>query len=234
VVDDVEVGVAAHLELERVGVGHEVPAHAVGVDELHDPGRLAEVALVGRLLVGHPLHGDVRDAQRGEDVVVEAVLAEQQLVHAAQELTGLRALDDAVVVRAREGDRLADREPGERLLGRALELGRVLHRPDADDRAGALHEARDRVHRADAAGLVRLMVVPWKSSVVSLPARARRTMSSYAAQNCAKSMRSAPLIAATTSERVPLAFCRSIASPSPTPSGVTSCGLPSGCPVSVV
>ena len=76
-------------------------------------------------------------------------------------------------------------------------------------------------------GLVRLIVVPAKSSVVSLPARARRTMSSYAAQNCAKSMRSAPLMAATTSERVPLAFCRSIARPSPTPSGVTSCGLPS-------
>ncbi len=79
-------------------------------------------------------------------------------------------------------------------------------------------------------GLVRLMVVPEKSSVVSLPARARRTMSSYAAQNCAKSMRSAPLMAATTSERVPLAFCRSIARPSPTPSGVTSCGLPSTSP----
>jgi hypothetical protein len=34
------------------------------------------------------------------------------------------------------------------------------------------------VDGADAAGLVRLIVVPWKSSVVELAARARRTMSS--------------------------------------------------------
>ena len=54
VVDDVEVGVAADLELERVGVGHQVAAHAVGVDELDDAGGLVEVALVGRLLVRRP------------------------------------------------------------------------------------------------------------------------------------------------------------------------------------
>ena len=40
--------------------------------------------------------------------------------------------------------------PREGLLGRALPLGGVLHRADADDRALALHQARDRVHGADA------------------------------------------------------------------------------------
>ena len=37
-------------------------------------------------------------------------------------------------------------------------------------------------------GLVRLIVVPAKSSAVSLLPRARRTTSSYAVQNCAKSI----------------------------------------------
>ena len=37
------------------------------------------------------------------------------------------------------------------LLRGALELGRVLHRADAEDRALALHQPRHRVHGADAA-----------------------------------------------------------------------------------
>ena len=36
--DDVEVGVAALVVLQRVGVGHQVAAHAVGVDQLDAPG----------------------------------------------------------------------------------------------------------------------------------------------------------------------------------------------------
>jgi hypothetical protein len=48
VVDDVEVGVRALAELQRVGVGHEVPAHAVGVDELLHPRLLDDVVLVAR------------------------------------------------------------------------------------------------------------------------------------------------------------------------------------------
>ena len=50
--------------------------------------------------VADPAHRLVRDAQRGEDLVVEAVLAEQQLVHHLEELAGLGALDDPVVVGA--------------------------------------------------------------------------------------------------------------------------------------
>ena len=47
-----------------------------------------------------------------EDVVVEAVLAQQQLVDAAQEVAGLRALDDPVVVGRRQREDLADRAAG--------------------------------------------------------------------------------------------------------------------------
>ena len=98
-----------------------------------------------------PVDRVVRDAQRGEDLLVEALLADQQLVHDLQELAGAGALDDAVVVGASQRDRLADAELDERLLARALELGRVLERAGADDAALALHEPRHRVHRADAA-----------------------------------------------------------------------------------
>ena len=45
---DLEVGVAALLVLQRVGVGHHVAAHAVGVDQLEDPGLLADLVVVAR------------------------------------------------------------------------------------------------------------------------------------------------------------------------------------------
>src|SRR5690606_8967702 len=112
---DLEVGVRALHVLQRVDVGHQVTPHAVRVDEL----------LHARLLV-HALgevDGDVRipadrlvgDAQGGEDVVVEAALADQQLVHLLEELARARTLDDTVVVRAGQRDRLTDAQLGQRL-----------------------------------------------------------------------------------------------------------------------
>ena len=149
--DDVEVGVAALAVLQRVGVGHQVAAHPVGVDQLLHPGLLGDVVLVRGGDVADPADRLVRDAQRAEDLVVEAVLAEQQLVDPAQEVAGLRALDDPVVVGRGQRHDLADRQPGQRLGGRALVLGRVLHRADADDRALAGHQPRHRVDGADGA-----------------------------------------------------------------------------------
>ena len=73
--DDVEVGVRALPELQRVGVGHQVAAHAVGVDQLLDPRLLGDVVLVRGGDVVDPADGLVGDAQRAEDLVVEAVLA---------------------------------------------------------------------------------------------------------------------------------------------------------------
>ena len=71
------------------------------------------------------------------------------------------------------------------------------------------------------------MVTPEKSAAVSLPSRARRTMSSYAVWNWVKDMSSQPLIAATTSERDPSLPGRSIARPRLVCAGVTAFGLPS-------
>ena len=150
---DLEVGVRALHVLERVDVGHEVAADAERVDELLHARGLVDALGEVDVDVVRPVDGRVRDAQRGEDVFVEVALPDEQLVHLLEELARAGALDDAVVVRARERDRLADRELVERLLARALELGGVLERAGADDAALALHEARHRVHGADAAGV---------------------------------------------------------------------------------
>ena len=76
-------------------------------------------------------------------------------------------------------------------------------------------------------GLVSEMVTPLKSSAVSLPSRARRTMSSYAAMNWPNCIVSQRLMAATTSWREPSLFCRSMARPRLVCAGVTAVGLPS-------
>ena len=52
---DVEVGMAALLVLQRVGVGHQVPAHAVGVDQLQHPGLLADLVLMAGGNVCRPI-----------------------------------------------------------------------------------------------------------------------------------------------------------------------------------
>ena len=67
-------------------------------------------SLFDRVDVGAPLDRLVRHAEVVEDVLVEAVLAEQQLVDPLQEQPALGALDDAVVVGARDRDDLADAE----------------------------------------------------------------------------------------------------------------------------
>ena len=139
------------LVLQRVGVGHQVAAHAVGVDELLHAGGLVDVVVVRGVDVLDPADRLVGDAQALEDLVVEAVLAEQQLVHDPQEVAGLRALDDAVVVGAGQREDLGDGVAVERLLAGALPLGGVLQRADADDRALARHQARHRVDGADGA-----------------------------------------------------------------------------------
>ncbi len=75
-------------------------------------------------------------------------------------------------------------------------------------------------------GLVRVMVVPAKSSTASLPARAFFTICSYAAQNCAKSSVSQFLMLGTRSCRVPSSLGRSMARPRFTCFGTSTAGLP--------
>jgi hypothetical protein len=121
------------------------------MDQLLDARLLDDVVLVGRGDVLHPADRLVGDAQGAEDVVVEVLVTEEQLVHPPQELAGLRALDDAVVVGGGQGHDLADPEPGQRVRRRPLVLRRVVHRADADDGALPLHQSRDGVNGADRA-----------------------------------------------------------------------------------
>ncbi len=178
VLGDVQVGVLALAVLQRVGVGHDVAADPVGVDQLEDAGGLRHVVVVRRVDVLEPADRLVRDAQRLEDLVVEAALAEQEVRDDPQELAGGGALDDPVVVGRRERHDLRDAELVQGVLGGALELRRVVHRADAHDDRLSGHQAGDRVDRAEAAGVGQETVTPVKSSIVSLPSRARRTMSS--------------------------------------------------------
>ena len=91
------------------------------------------------------------EAERLEHAVVEAVLALEQLVHAAQEGARLGALDHAVVVGRGHRHDLLDAQLLER-LGRDLgEAGRVADRAGGDDRALPGHQPRHARHGADPA-----------------------------------------------------------------------------------
>ena len=141
------------LPAQRVEVGDEVAAHPVDADQRGDLHLLLQHRLfaVDRVDVGPPAHRLVRHVEGGEDVVVEAVLTEQQLVDPLQEQPALGALDDAVVVGAGDRDDLADPERAEVGPVGALELGRVVDRADADDHALAGHQPGDALDGADRA-----------------------------------------------------------------------------------
>ncbi len=143
------------LPAQRVEVGDQVTAHAVDADQLGDLHLLVQHRLltVDRVDVGTPFDGLVRHPEGVEDVVVEAVLTEQQLVDPLEEQPRLGTLDDAVVVGARDGDDLGDAERRQVAAVGALELGRVVDGADADDDALAGHQARHRLHGADGAGV---------------------------------------------------------------------------------
>ena len=142
------------LPAQRIEVGDEVAAHAVHADErghLHLLVQHRLFAVRSGCWSTRHLHRLVRHAEAAEHVVVEAVLAQQQLVHPLQEHAALGALDDAVVVGAGDRDDLADAERAERALVGALELGRVVDAADADDDALAGHQPRHALHGADGA-----------------------------------------------------------------------------------
>ena len=149
--EHIQVRMHPLLVFERVGVGHEVAAHAIGVDDLLHAHRLVEIGLMGGRDVAGPLDRLIGNTQAAEDVAVEVILAQQQLVDATQEFPGLRALDDAVVIRRGQGECLGYGIADQGFLRGALPLGRVLHCADTDDAALPLHEPRDGMLGAESA-----------------------------------------------------------------------------------
>ena len=106
---------------ERVQVRDEMAAHPVHVDELvHVDDLLVRGGLVVQGAdVRAPAGGLVRNVEAPEDLVVEAFVALEELVHRPEVLTALGATDDPVVVGAGEGEDLAHREAGDGLRVRA-------------------------------------------------------------------------------------------------------------------
>ena len=148
VVEDVEVGMAAEavgIEAQRVDIGHQVATIPVVRDQFHHPGVLVDDRV---RVVDGPAHRQVGVAEFAEDVVPE-IVREQQQMDGPQEVPGFRALNDSVVVGRGQGDQLADAQCSDPLFAGSLELGRVFHGADADDRALAVHQPRHRVHGAD-------------------------------------------------------------------------------------
>ena len=90
-------------------------------------------------------------ADRLEDRVVEAVLALEQLVDAAQEGARLRALDHAVVVGRGHRHDLLHAELRELRRVHGGHAGRVADRAGGHDRALARHQPRHARHGADPA-----------------------------------------------------------------------------------
>ena len=165
-----ERGVADRLGSERVEARGEVAVHALC---LHQRGGRLDRLEQRRVHTGFSRRGGGgrnrlrgRDRRRSwralgarghahgrEDGVVEAVLALQQLVDAAQERAGLRTLDDAVVVGRGHRHDLLDAELGQPSRVDRGESGRVADGARGHDRALAGHQPRHARDGADAAGV---------------------------------------------------------------------------------
>ena len=157
----VELGVILRRGAQRIEVGDQVAAHAVGVDQLQHRGLLGDlvqafiVAEAGErgAAVALPFHGLVGHAEFEEDLFVEPFLTLEQRLQPAQESARLRALDDAVVVGAGQGHDLGDAELRAQSVARALKLRRVVDGAGGNDRALPGHQPRDAGAGAHGAGI---------------------------------------------------------------------------------
>ena len=89
---------------ERVNIGKQVAAGAVGLNERHDTGVLID-ARVWHIL--SPAERLVWNSHFLEDFIPELVVNDE-LGDGAQEFTGLCTLDDAVVIGRGQGDQAAN------------------------------------------------------------------------------------------------------------------------------
>ena len=155
VVAGIQLGVRPDpLGVQWVQVSQQVPADPEHVDQPKDVRLLLQRdarggrgcggggRAVGRPgVVDRPPDGLVRDAQAGEHLVVEPVLAQQEPFGPRQEGPRLGTLDHPMVVRAGQADHLAHAEGRQRRRVRALVARRVADPPDPHDHALAGHQA---------------------------------------------------------------------------------------------
>src|ERR1041384_6317219 len=104
---DVELGmIEQRHRVQRIDIGHEVPAHAISINQFHHA-RLSQRVLVHLLLAGEqriaihtPTQRRVRDAEVEKNIFVELVFAKQQLMDPREERARFSALADAMMAGA--------------------------------------------------------------------------------------------------------------------------------------
>ena len=141
------------------------------MDQFLHPRRLGDLAVVAQRNVLGPTDRFAGDPQRGEDLSVEVLFAEEQLMDPAQELAALGPLDDAVVVRRGQRQDLRDSGPGD---GVRCGPRPPLDTPSLPRRRWRPDPPSGGEPNAGCPGfpeLVRLMVVPAKSATSRSPAR---------------------------------------------------------------
>src|SRR5699024_8937512 len=126
---------------QRIDIGNQVTAGAVGLDEGHDTGVFID-ARVWNILC--PAEWLVRNCHFLEDFIPELVI-NNELRNRAQELTGLCTLDDAVVIGGGQSNQTADTEVCQAVSGSASELCWVIHGTNTNDGAGTLGQTSNGV-----------------------------------------------------------------------------------------
>jgi hypothetical protein len=146
VIGEVQLAVGQHLPSDGVELGEQMTPHPIHVHQVADPRLLVElsVEIATRGQVAAPPHGFVRDPQRAEDLVVEAILAQQKAMDLREELAGLGSLDHAMVVRARDGQHFADTQTCKAAGIGSFVLGRVVESAGSNDDALQRHQSRHR------------------------------------------------------------------------------------------
>ena len=98
---------------ERIEIGEEMSAHAIGVDHLQRRRlpRHRVFPFAGAIL--SPALRLIRNAQVAIDLIVEIVSAEKELVHGGEKCPRFRTLNDAMVVCRRHRHHFGDAEIGQ-------------------------------------------------------------------------------------------------------------------------
>src|SRR5712692_2518997 len=157
---DVQLGmIQKRHRVQGIDVGDQVATDSIGIYQFHHArlSRRLLVHLIGARKEGRaidvPAQGRMRNTQIGEDVVVKTFLPDQQLVHARQKRSRLRALNDAMIVSVADRNGLTDAELRKDGGNHRLIFRRIFNRAGGDDRRLPRHQARRGRDRADGAGI---------------------------------------------------------------------------------
>src|SRR5258708_36050576 len=134
--------------VQRIDVRDQAAADSISIYQFHHarlPRRLL-VHLIGarkeRRAIDVPAQRRMGNAEIGEDVVIKALFADQQLVHPRQKCSRLRALNDAMIVMAADCDRLTNAELRKDRGNHRLIFRRIFNRAGGDDHRLPGHQAR--------------------------------------------------------------------------------------------